>query len=130
MLPTKKHTLYSVKGLKLKVIKELDRSEFYDMYFEYFTGYADDEVMRELFDGIYDFLEDYVYDVEDITDTQIKDILRYDIMVESEEEIRFNYSDTINEEFEDMEDFLSYNTTVYATYEDEDGMMWYAFGEF
>ena len=101
----------------MKVYKDFSSSDLYDLLVDYTSSSLHSYDLAEV---IYDFLESCYEEVEE---TMIADFIRYDMEVQTEEEVKENYSNLIDEddlEDFDVEDFLSYNTTYLGSFEEDD----------
>lgn len=86
---------------------------------------SSDCVDSDLASLLYDFME--MSSNEEITEDEIYDFIRFEMEIQTEEEIKENYEEA--KESEDIEDFLSYNTAYIGNYE-EDGTNYHVFASF
>ena len=116
----------------LTIKKELDLQDFINDYDDIMSGW--DYEAKEI---IYDSLSECFYEgAEDMT---IRDYLRFQVQVQTQDEVLDNY-DIIQENekgdhddnqlHEIVENYLNDNTYVLGSYEDNNGVMVYIFDEF
>lgn len=111
----------------MKVYKEFYDSDMYDLL----SRASDNGHLQANLIGydlsrlLYQFIEDTFGD--DISEDELYDYIRFDMEIQTEEEIKDNYEEA--KESEDMEDFLSYHTAYIGNYE-ENGKTYYVFTSF
>ena len=116
----------------LTIKKELDLQDFINDYDDIMSGW--DYGAKEI---IFSSLEDIFYEgAEDMT---IRDYMRFQMQISTQEELLSNYDIIDDEDFEDMdddeidekiEDYLSYHTSFLGSYKDDNGDMVYIYDEF
>ena len=106
----------------LVVKKELGFYDFEEICNEFFK-----DLERDGLSLIYDYLEEVTESAGMMLDEmELKDFLRFEVEVMTEEEVK-NYYDV--DEDEEVEEFLSYNTLLIGSYE-ADNTIYYIFTSF
>lgn len=111
----------------IRVYKDFYTEDMYDLLSRASDNghLSSDLVNSDLTDLLYNFIEDTFG--EEISEDEIYDYVRFDMEVQTEEEIKNNYEEA--KESEDIEDFLSYHTAYIGSYE-ENGKTYYVFTSF
>lgn len=86
---------------------------------------SSDLVNSDLAGLLYDYIESGFS--EDTSEDEIYDFIRFDMEIQTKEEIKNNYEEA--KESDDIEDFLSYHTTYIGNYEEND-ITYYVFTSF
>lgn len=113
----------------MRVYKEINVNDIYDMLEQASqNGHLSSEcVNSDIASLLYDFME--MSSNEEITEDEIYDFIRFEMEIQTTEEVKENYKHLFDEyafengddiTSEDIEDFLSYHTAYIGNYEDED----------
>lgn len=113
----------------MRMYKEIDSHDIYEILVDCLGN----EASYVLADLIYDFL-DSCYGNE-IEETTIYDIIRFEMEIQTKEEILDNYSNLIDddddtEEDDFIEDLLNNHTMFIGSYEEDDDETFYVFTSF
>lgn len=115
----------------LTVKKELDLNDFMNEYKDILP--EDYEACEIIFDALCDMMYD---GAEDMT---IRDYVRFQMQISTQSELLSDYDIIDEEELKDLdedeinekiEDYLSENTSLLGSYEDDNGEMVYIYDEF
>ena len=116
----------------LTIKKELGYYEFIEEYSDILEG-CDTEAKKIIFDSLCETMYD---GAEDMT---IRDYIRFQLEIQTQEDVINNYDIISAEDMEDMdedekheavENYLNYNTYYLGSYKDNNGIMVYLFDEF
>ena len=112
----------------MRVYKEIYDNDIYDLLSKASdTGHLQEDLINsDLASLLYDYVENIFFE-EDITEDQIYDFIRFDMEIQTKEEIKENYEEA--KESEDIEDFLSYHTAYIGNYE-ENNIIYHVFTSF
>jgi hypothetical protein len=101
----------------MRVYKDFYDNDIYDLLSKASENghLSSDLVNYEVSRLLYDFME--MSSNEETTEDQIYDFIRFEMEIQTEEEIRENYEEA--KESEDIEDFLSYHTAYIGNYEED-----------
>lgn len=122
----------------MRVYKDFYDSDMYDLLSQASeSGHLSSEcVSYDLSRLLYDYVEDFY--MEEITEDMIYDFIRFEMEIQTKDEIMENYDHILDEySFEhddeitenDIEDFLSYHTNYVGNYE-ENGETFHVFTSF
>lgn len=111
----------------MRVYKDFYDNDMYDLLSQASENghLSSDCVNYDLSRLLYEFIE--MSSNEEITEDEIYDFIRFEMEIQTEEEIKENYEEA--KESEDIEDFLSYHTAYIGNYE-ENNTTYHVFASF